>query len=151
MTDLTRPNTPPKQAPRRHWIGHSLLAVAALHTVFALLVFQRPLLSIVQRGVFNTVGQDPMSAATVWFLLFGLLLAMLAPAITALERSGDAKTLRRLGWGLLALCSLGVLLMPSSGFWLAMPAAIALLRWTDHMPVAWAAAPSAKQSAKQSA
>lgn len=113
----------------RAWIGHWLMAVAALHTLFALLVFRKPLLSIVQRGVFDTVGQDPMSAATVWFFLFGVVLALLAMAITPLERSNNAAApLRRLGWGVLALSVLGVVLMPASGFWLALPAAIALIR-----------------------
>lgn len=116
---------------RRRWIGHWLMAVAGLHTVFALLVLREPLWQIVQRGVFDGVGQDPMAAASVWFLLFGALLALLALAITPLEGGGDGRSsaaLRRLGWGLLALCIAGVVLMPASGFWLALPAAFALLR-----------------------
>lgn len=121
----------PSPLASRPWIGHWLMAVAALHTLFALLVFRQPLLSIVQRGVFNTVGQDPMSAATVWFFLFGVVLALLAMAITPLERSNIAAPLRRLGWGVLALSVLGVVLMPASGFWLALPAGLALIRKAD--------------------
>ncbi|MCV2360766.1 DUF6463 family protein [Paucibacter sp. TC2R-5] len=113
---------------QRIWIGHWLMAVAALHTLFALFVFQRPLVNIMQRGFFNTVGQDPLTAATVWFVLFGALLALLALAITPLERRGDARSLRRLGWGVLVLSLLGLVLMPSSGFWLALPAGFAMLR-----------------------
>lgn len=125
-TQTATPNASP-----RAWIGHWLMSVAAIHTLFALLVFQKPLLDIVQRGVFDTVGQDPMTAATVWFLLFGPPLALLALAITPLERNHEARTLRRLGWGLLALCVLGLVLMPASGFWLALPPAIALIRKVD--------------------
>ncbi|WP_310384690.1 DUF6463 family protein [Roseateles sp.] len=120
-TALTAPTT-------RIWIGHWLMAVAALHTLFALLALHQPILSLVQRGLFDAVGQDPMAAATVWFVLFGALLALLALAITPLERSGDGLTLRRLGWGVLLLSVLGVVLMPVSGFWLALPAGIAMLR-----------------------
>lgn len=112
----------------RVWIGHWLMAVAGLHTLFALVFLHKPLLDIVQRGVFNTVGQNPMAAATVWFLLFGALLALLALTITSLERRGDYAAMRRQGWGLLALSLLGVILMPDSGFWLAIPAGIALTR-----------------------
>ena len=115
-------------APARAWIGHWLMAVAALHTLFAVLVFRQPLLSVVQRGVFNTVGQDALTAACVWFLLFGAVLALLALAITALERRGEHQALRRQGWGVLGLSGLGIVLMPDSGFWLALPAGIALLR-----------------------
>lgn len=121
------PTPTPAQVQRRVWIGHWLMAVAALHTLFALLVFKQPLLGLVQRGVFNTVGQDAMTAASVWFLLFGAALALLALAVTPLERSGDAQTLRRLGFGVLAMSALGIVLMPSSGFWLALPAGLALL------------------------
>ncbi len=112
----------------RVWIGHWLLAVAALHTLFALVFLHKPLLDIVQRGVFNTVGQDPMAAAAVWFLLFAAPLALQALAITTLERSGQNAALRQQAWGLLAMSALGVTLMPDSGFWLAIPAGIALLR-----------------------
>lgn len=112
----------------RVWIGHWLLAVAALHALFALVFLYQPLLGVVQRGVFNTVGQDPMTAAAVWFLLFAAPLALQALAITSLERSGQNVALRRQGWGLLGMSIFGVILMPDSGFWLAIPAGIALLR-----------------------
>jgi len=112
----------------RAWVGHWLMAVAALHTGVAFLMLRQPLLTLVERGVFNSVGQDPVAAATAWFLLFGLLLALLALAITPLERLGDAVALTRLGWGVLLLSVLGVLLMPASGFWLALPAAWTLIR-----------------------
>lgn len=61
-------------------------------------------------------------------MLAGVLLALLALVITPLERSGQRATLRRLGAGLLALTALGLLLMPTSGIWLVLPLAIALLR-----------------------
>ncbi len=125
--------------PQRIWIGHWLMAVAALHTFFAMMVLQQPLLGIVRRGVFNTVGQDPMTAAAVWFLLFAAPLALQALAITSLERSGQNAALRRQGVGLLAMSVMGVILMPASGFWLAMPAGIALLRRSSPMGQAEAA------------
>ncbi|MCV2370626.1 DUF6463 family protein [Roseateles oligotrophus] len=115
------------QPTQRIWIGHWLMAVAALHTLFALVFLLKPLQDIVRRGVFNTVGQDPLTAAAVWFLLFAAPLAMQALAITSLERSGQHAALRRQGWGLLAMSMVGVILMPESGFWLAIPAGIALL------------------------
>jgi hypothetical protein len=122
-------STSPLPAPAtRAWVGHWLMAVAALHTGVAFLMLRQPLLTLVERGVFNSVGQDPVAAATAWFLLFGLLLALLALAITPLERLGDAAALTRLGWGVLLLSVLGVLLMPASGFWLALPAAWTLIR-----------------------
>lgn len=61
-------------------------------------------------------------------MLFGLLLAVVAQATTAMERSGQRDLLRSMGWSLLLLCALAVTLMPASGFWLAAPAVWAMLR-----------------------
>jgi len=128
MTHLAadRP-TPPW--PHRRWKGPWLLAVAALHTAYALVVFAEPLREIVRRGVWASVRRDPVLGAAVWFVLFGILFALLAWAVLQLERHGGPAaeaTLRPLGFGLLALALLGAVLMPPSGFWLVLPPALAM-------------------------
>jgi hypothetical protein len=70
----------------RPWIGRWLVGVAVLHTVFAAVVFHAPLWDMAQRGVFDTLGQNPTAAATAWFVLFGLLMGLLGLATTPLER-----------------------------------------------------------------
>lgn len=110
------------------WIGRWLIAVSALHTAFAVVVFHPVLLDIARRGVFNTVGRDPRTGAAVWFVLFGAAMFGTGLAISALEQAVPQALPRSLGWSLLALALLGVLLMPASGFWLALPPAFALLR-----------------------
>lgn len=111
--------------PRTAWKGPWLLAVAAVHTVFACVVFAAPLQEILRRGVFNSIGDDPMLGAVAWFVLFGVVLALLGWAVYVLERQ-RALSLRPLGLGVLALALLGIVLMPASGFWLALPPALAL-------------------------
>lgn len=123
----TTSSTPSKP---RHWIGQWLMLVSAIHTVFGLVVFRADLLTMAQLGFVDTVGQDPRRAAVAFFMLFGFLLAALAIATTALERSGQQAALRRVGWSLLLVCAVAVVLMPASGFWLAVPALWALLRRT---------------------
>ncbi len=113
----------------RPWIGRWLLGVAALHTLFGLVAFPQVLQQLLQLGVFNSVGADPLHGAVVWFLLFAAPLALLAWVITPLERQTEAAPLlRQVGWGILLFALLGIVLMPASGFWLALPAAIALIR-----------------------
>ncbi len=112
----------------RLWIGHWLMLVAAIHTVFGLVVFNADLLAMANQGFLNTVGEDTRRAAVAFFMLFGFLLAVLAQATTALERGGQRAMLCRVGWSLLLLCVVAVVLMPASGFWLAGPAVWALLR-----------------------
>lgn len=113
---------------RRGWAGPWLMAVAALHTAFAAVVFAKPLGQIAAHGVWNGIDQDPVRRAAVWFVLFGAVLALLGGAVAGLERAGTPgqPALRPLGWGLLALALLGIVLMPASGFWLALPPALAL-------------------------
>lgn len=110
------------------WKGPWLLAVAALHTLFALLVFPEVLYSLLCQGLLNSVGQDPLRGAVAWFMLFGAVLALLGASVWQLECAEARPALRPLGWGLCALTLLGVVLMPASGFWLAFPPAIAMLR-----------------------
>ncbi len=125
MTSSTPPATPDRSHPT--WIGHWLLAVAALHTIAAWMMFRQPFADIARQGVFNSLGHDPAKGVAVWFLLFGGLLALLGMAVTALERQGARATLRAIAWWMLALCVFGVVLMPASGFWLAFPPVLALL------------------------
>jgi hypothetical protein len=122
MNPATSPTAP------RTWIGHWLMLVAALHTVYGVVVFHTELLTMAQLGFVDTVGKDPRRAAVAFFMLFGFLLAVLAIATTALERSGQQAALHTLGWSLLLMCAVAVVLMPASGFWLAGPAVWGLLR-----------------------
>lgn len=97
------------------------------HTLLGLVAFNRQLISIAQRGVFNTVLGDATTALAAWFLLFGAALFICGLAIDALEQRSAGPLPRSLGWSLLALTVVGVCTMPASGFWLAFPPAIAIL------------------------
>jgi hypothetical protein len=110
----------------KHWIGRWLLSVAIIHTVFEIMMSGSILASIARRGVFNTIAADPVVDAAVWLVLFGLLLFVCGLAVSALERAPSGVP-RSIGWALLVITTLGVVLMPASGFWLLFPPAIALL------------------------
>ena len=112
--------------PARPWKGFWLMAVSAVHTVFGVVVFSEPLVRMVRRGVFNTVGEDAMLGAVAWFLLFGFVLFLAGLAIAELENASRRPLPRSLGWALLFVILVGVVLMPVSGFWLALPPAMSL-------------------------
>ncbi|MGM9513996.1 DUF6463 family protein [Roseateles sp. DB2] len=122
-------DTPQPLRPSRWqaWEGPWLLAVAAVHSLFGLLVFAPVLRAMVAQGWFDTVGADPLRGAVSWFLLFGLPLALLALCIGPLRQAGQVRRLRLMGWGLLGLGAVGASLMPASGFWLVLPPALSLL------------------------
>ena len=86
---------------RTAWKGGWLLTVAAIHTVFAAVVFLPQLEEIVRRGVIDSVGTDPMVGAVAWFVLFGVVLALLGWAVLLVERhmAPAPGALRPLGLG----------------------------------------------------
>ncbi|MBC3921047.1 hypothetical protein H8L32_26530 [Undibacterium sp. CY18W] len=114
-------------SPRKIWIGRYLMAVAALHTIVAILIYGPVFMGMLERGIFNTVNRDPLRSAAIWFLLFGGPLLLLGMNIHNMERKQDFTEAGTMGLGILICCLFGIVLMPVSGFWLAMPAAIALI------------------------
>jgi hypothetical protein len=110
----------------KQWIGRWIIAVSLIHTAYAVFFFGDIFVSLGRRGVFDTVGADPMAGAAVWFILFGAATWLLGVAVSALE-TGGRRVPASLGWGLLALAGAGILLMPVSGFWLVLPPAIAIV------------------------
>lgn len=113
---------------RKIWIGRWLVGVAILHTLFGLAIGGQAMTDIARRGVFDSVGDDPVVGVVVWFLLFGAVMALLGMAVTMLEQAAYFKGARALGVGTALLTLAGVILMPVSGFWLAFPPAIGLMR-----------------------
>ncbi len=112
---------------RKIWIGRWFVGVAILHTVVGLVMGGPTLMGMLQRGLFNSAG-EPMTELVTWFLMFGALMAMLGIAANELERNATFTSARSLGIGALLVAVTGAVLMPISGFWLAFPPAIALLR-----------------------
>ena len=128
-------------------VGLMLVVIAAIHQVVGVLVGigldpsvsfpgAPPFVSIVEGGVWNTVGSDPWRASIVWFLLWGFVLALVGLLAHQTERAGLALS-RTFAVSLTALCVLGVVLMPASGFWLGFaPAWIAYRRAARPLQVA---------------
>ena len=111
----------------KRWIGRWLIGVSLFHTVVAGLLFGQDLITVVQRGEFHIIGSDPIAGAAIWFLLFGVLLFLCGLAINALEQASPRPLPKAIGWALLALGLMGVMIMPMSGFWLALPPALAII------------------------
>lgn len=103
------------------------MGVAIVHILVAVVLFHAALSSIVQEGVFDTVGEDPLRAASVWFLLFGPILFILGMVLVSWEKNSSLPLPKSVGWALLFLGILGVVLMPVSGFWLIFPPVAGIL------------------------
>ena len=120
-------------------VGQVVLGIATLHTVVGLAIglgldpsvhFEGgpPLTAMWNDGILASVGEDPWRVGLTWFLLWGFVLALVGLLAHQMERAGLVLT-RSFAAGFGALCVLGVVLMPASGFWLGIvPVGLVLRR-----------------------
>jgi len=106
--------------------GTWLLGISVVHFIYAGVQFHKQYMTIL-RSPFNAVDGSPdqLLHTGAWFFMFGVLMVTCGLAVSALEKAGT--TPKSVGWSLLALTILGVIPMPKSGFWLALPPAIGIL------------------------
>jgi Family of unknown function (DUF6463) len=118
----------------KYWIGKWIVAVSIIHTIFAFVVFPEVISQIFLDGVFDSIGVDPLRGAVVWFLLFGFVLFSLGLATNIIEEMSNGDVPASIGFSLLFVILLGVVLMPISGFWLALPPALIIIykRYKKH-------------------
>lgn len=112
----------------RKRVGTILMAIAVLHQVVGLFFYRDALIDILNAGFFNTINPPYWERdAAFWFLMFGAMLFLMGwIAQWMLENTGSIP--KFYSWGLLVVCVIGVMMMPASGFWLAIPVAIIMLR-----------------------
>jgi len=109
----------------KNWVGKWLMFVSVGHTVVSVMLFGKIYTSMLLQGLFQTV-QDETTGSASWFLLFGFLLFILAWLIYVLEKRA-VEIPKMIGGLLFGLTTLGVILMPLSGFWLVYPAALFII------------------------
>lgn len=108
------------------WISKWLIFVSAGHTVVGGILFGSIYMQMFSAGLVGSVTSEK-TAAAAWFLLFGFLLFITSLLIGVIEKSDNLEMPKSIGATLFLLTTIGVILMPASGFWLVYPAAIALL------------------------
>jgi hypothetical protein len=109
-------------------IGLLLTATAVAHTVVGVILYRRPLASIIGDGVLNAVDPHIDRRAAFWFLLFGPVLVMTGRLADSAVRRGDAATAGMVARNLLGVGIAGAAAMPLSGFWLLIGISALMLR-----------------------
>lgn len=113
----------------RRLVGPLLMATGVLHLLVGPILYPRPLAAIAQDGFLGAVDLDPARfdrEAAFWFMVIGVMLLILGGLVHwAQAQTGTLPVF--LGWSVLALGVGGVILMPASGFWLAILQAVLLL------------------------
>jgi hypothetical protein len=105
--------------------GSLVSGIAVIHLGVGLLLAQPPLRAILADGVVGAVDPHIDRMAIFWFMFFGLLLLLLGEVLRAWESVATPPA--RIGYGLGALSLAGGLLIPASGFWLALLPAVLLI------------------------
>lgn len=112
----------------KKYFGYTLIAIALLHQIVGLIVYQAVLLDILNAGLFNTINPPYWDRdAAFWFLMFGAVFLFLGILIQWIYEQ-IAKIPKFMSWGILAIAVIGVSLMPASGFWLVIPPCLLMLR-----------------------
>jgi hypothetical protein len=130
-----------RQRQHRITCGAILMAIAMVHQVVGVaigfgldpnvaFVGQPPLSAMLHDGIVGSVGLDPWRLAIAWFLLWGFVLGLLGLSVHQAERRGCPPT-RKFAVLLGALCVVGIVLMPVSGFWLGLVPAVIAFRRAD--------------------
>lgn len=113
-------------------VGLLLMLTGLLHTVVGLFGYMNQLNPIVADGLWNTVSEGQWERTTAfWFMMFGFMLIFLGYTADWIMKKKGITLPAAFGWMLLAVCLVGVVIMPVSGFWLGLPQAIILLRNSD--------------------
>ncbi len=107
------------------WISKWLMFVSAGHTVVAVMLFGAIYMEMISAGLFATVNSE-ITAAAAWFLLFGMLLFITSLLMFFIEKHDALEIPNSIAVLLFILTTIGVILMPASGFWLVYPAVIAI-------------------------
>ena len=108
------------------WISKWLIFVSAAHTVVGVMLFRDTYLEMISKGLVGSVTSE-ITAAASWFLLFGFLFFITSLLLSVIEKNDSLEIPNSIGISLLILTTIGVILMPVSGFWLVYPAAIAIV------------------------
>ncbi len=115
--------------------GRWLIGIALVHALFGLWLGRDAVAAIARDGLLDAVDGRPARSLVFWFLLLSPLMAMLGQLVVADARRGQPPP-RVLGWELLALVLACGVLMPASGFWLALVPAGLLIRHGTPAPSA---------------
>jgi hypothetical protein len=110
----------------KNWQGNWIIAVAACHTLFAVIMFSAEYSSLYSNGIINSLTTD-RSAAAVWFFLFGQILFIVGLLINSFDPQNNRQIPLSIVLNLFLLTLVGITIMPASGFWLIFPPLISLL------------------------
>ncbi len=108
-------------------IGFIVLAGGVGHVVTGLVIFRPQLKAISNAGFINAVLPHFDRRAALWFILFGVMIAMTGHLLIHAAQEGDPTAVRIAGWYLLGVSGVGTLTQTRSPSSLLVVLSLALL------------------------
>lgn len=106
--------------------GYLLIAISILHVGVGIWSYAEPITGIWQDGFFNVVDPYVDRQAAFWFMMAAPLFFAVGQ-LCCWAQAQNITLPASLGWNLLAVSTVGAVLMPISGFWLLMLPAFLIL------------------------
>lgn len=111
----------------RSKLGIAIIATGVLHIGIGILGTGQLLRDMAADGVFNSVSPHLDRAAAVWFFMAGGFLILIGLTVNwCIARTGTLPL--SLGVSMLVMSVIGVVLMPTSGFWLVLIESVIAIR-----------------------
>ena len=88
-------------------IGFIVLAGGIGHVITGLVIYRSQLVAISNDGFINAVLPHYDRRAALWFILFGVMVAMTGHLLVHAASAGDPTVVRIAGWYLLGVSSVG--------------------------------------------
>jgi hypothetical protein len=108
-------------------IGFLVLAGGIGHVITGVVIFRRQLAAISNDGFINAVLPHFDRRAALWFILFGVMVAMTGHILIHAARVGDLGAVRIAGWYLFGASSVGTVTQTRSPSSLLILLSLALL------------------------
>lgn len=107
--------------------GTLLIATGIIHNLLGLAMGAPILTEIIDAGFVNSINSQMDRNAIFWFLFGGFMMMILGKLMQDYLHENDKPLPASLGYYLLALCVIGCIMMPISGFWIVVPQAILII------------------------
>lgn len=103
----------------KSWIGKSLVIIGVGHSLLGFIVYRNAIALIINENLVNTISLNGNSSKEVsfWFLMTGFALMIIGALVNAIENKNITVPAFLL-WSLILIASIGIFMMPISGFWL---------------------------------
>jgi hypothetical protein len=111
---------------KRH-SGIMLIITGWIHTLIGVAIFSDPLIDMLQAGILNSIDMQYERSTVFWFIFAGLMIILLGHLMDWIIKKKNMILPSSLGWYLLALCTIGIIIMPLSGFWIVLPQALIII------------------------